>query len=144
MQQRVQKTSESQVPEQIKGSRAEGNDKDPQARSEKPSSMWQPHLDKLKKTDLSLLVCKKCPYTTYNSEVLEVHMTHYHALRYSCDNCSFKASTPESLKNHKARKRCEQVSLYCGNKCGSQYKNKDALDRHQTVCTADSDNTRKL
>ena len=141
MQQRGHKILESKVPEQIKAEQVD--DKCTQARSERTSSMWQPQLDKLKRPDLPLLFCKKCPYTTYNSEVLEVHMTHYHAPQYTCDNCSFKAHTPESLKNHNTRKPCGKVSLYC-NKCGSQYKNKDALDRHEKVCTADSDSSRKL
>ena len=122
--------------------------KDPNPRIMKNSlsspSVWQHHIDNQKRQVIeepkpadteAPKSCQRCPYVTYNSDVLELHIVKYHGLIYSCDKCSFKASTLDSLQNHQ-RRPCTQASLFCGNKCGSQYKNYDALERHQKVCAS--------
>jgi len=49
--------------------------------TKKPSRMGQLQLHD-QKPDLPLLSCEKCPYTSYDSERLGVHMLHSHALQY--------------------------------------------------------------
>merc|ERR1712179_596378 len=51
------------------------------ANAKKPSRMGQLQLHD-QKPDLPLLSCEKCPYTSYDSERLGVHMLHSHALQY--------------------------------------------------------------
>ena len=76
------------------------------------------------KPDLPLLSCEKCPYTSYDSERLGVHMLHYHPIQYTCNNCSYKTSTIESLKEHKAR-ACNQGGQM---KSENMYKNQDMVN----------------
>jgi len=62
------------------------------------------------KPDLPLLSCEKCPYTTYDSERLNVHVLHTHPLQYYCNKCNYKTSSLECLKNHKTQS-CDKESL---------------------------------
>lgn len=74
-----------------------------------PSNACSRRMGQYRGTSITLVQCPLCPYNTYNSHKLKVHMrVHTQEKPFACEHCEYKSSQRSNLNTHMKKQHLQE------------------------------------